>query len=214
MKLFDVFDTASPDYGRAMDADPVAAKRRLRERIRQLRLVASPAADEAQASLDTLAVQLLARLAPRTVFCYLSTPGEVSTTRIIDTLFELGCTVAVPFLVNRANMLASRITDWNGLAPGRLGILAPTTPAPVATPIDCVLVPGLAFSLTGARLGFGAGYYDRWLAAHPNAKRIGLCFEYQVDERTPREAHDEPLDYLITERRIAAMPARQRSGPV
>lgn len=197
-----------------MDADPAAAKRTLRARIRQRRLVASPAGDEAQASLDALAEQLLVRLAPRTVFCYLSTPGEVSTTRIVDTLLVRGCTVAVPFLIDRTTMLASRITGWDGLAPGRLGILAPTTPAPVATPIDCVLVPGLAFSLAGARLGFGAGYYDRWLAAHPNATRVGLCFEYQVDEGTPREAHDEPLDYLITERRIVAMPARQRPDMV
>lgn len=191
-----------------MTTDPAAAKRTLRERIRQLRHAAAPARDAAQAGLDVLAGQLVASLRPHTVFCYLSTPGEASTTRLVDTLLAQGCTVAVPYLVDRTTMLASRITSWDGLAPGRLGILAPISPTPVATPIDCVLVPGLAFSLTGARLGFGAGYYDRWLAAHPRATRIGLCFEYQVDEATPREAHDEPLDFLVTERRIVALPKR------
>jgi len=73
-----------------------------------------------------------------------------------------------------------------------------------------VLVPGLAFSTAGVRLGFGAGYYDRWLAGHPAALRIGLCFEYQVLPQIPCEVHDASLDYLVSERQIVACPTRNR----
>lgn len=192
-----------------MHADVAAAKRALRERMRRRRLASATVAASAQAHLEVLARQLLAALAPRAVFCYLSTAEEVATSVLIDALLATGHTVAVPALVDRTTMLATRFPGWDMLEPGRLGILAPRHAVACEDTIDCVLVPGLAFSPRGARLGYGAGYYDRWLAAHPAATRIGLCFEYQIEPATPSEAHDEALDFLVTERRIVALPARR-----
>ncbi len=68
---------------------------------------------------------------------------------------------------------------------------------------DLVIVPGVAFDLRGYRLGYGKGFYDRFLAAKPEATvTVGLCFDFQVLERLPHEAHDQSLDYVLTEKRI------------
>lgn len=191
-----------------MSTDAARAKQTIRDRIRQLRRTGAPCSLSAQASLDALLRQLLAAQQPRGVFVYLATAGEADTRVTIDALLATGHAVAVPAIVDRTQMVATRFPGWSALVPGRLGILSPPTAEPHAGPLDCVLVPGLAFSLAGGRLGYGAGYYDRWLAAHPAATRIGLCFEYQLDPEVPIEPHDEALDYLVTERRIVACATR------
>ncbi len=63
------------------------------------------------------------------------------------------------------------------------------------------LVPGVAFTEAGVRLGRGKGYYDRYLENHKGIK-IGLCFEFQILEELPREDHDVLMDYLVTEKRV------------
>ncbi|MDH3921502.1 MAG: 5-formyltetrahydrofolate cyclo-ligase, partial [Desulfobulbaceae bacterium] len=69
--------------------------------------------------------------------------------------------------------------------------------------IDAAVIPGSVFDIHGGRLGYGGGYYDRFLLNDaPQAKRIGLAFELQVVDNVPLEPHDQPLDILITEERI------------
>jgi 5-formyltetrahydrofolate cyclo-ligase len=89
------------------------------------------------------------------------------------------------------------------LVSGPLGAREPPPWAPDVPPgeIDCVLVPGLGFSLDGHRLGRGGGHYDATLAAMPRAGRIGVAFEAQVVAALPREPHDATLDALVTEAR-------------
>ena len=64
--------------------------------------------------------------------------------------------------------------------------------------IDLVLVPGLCYDRQGYRLGFGGGYYDRWLAGFPGL-RVGLCREAVLQDRLPVEHHDLPVDLVVTE---------------
>jgi 5-formyltetrahydrofolate cyclo-ligase len=90
------------------------------------------------------------------------------------------------------------------LVKGPLGAREPP-PGCAAVPLaelDCVVVPGLAFSLDGHRLGRGGGYYDATLEASPRAFRIGVAFEVQLVPAVPREAHDAPLDAIATESRL------------
>ena len=80
---------------------------------------------------------------------------------------------------------------------GTFGILSPAADAP-ERPWDIVLVPGIAFDRAGGRLGRGRGFYDRFLARHSDATRVGICFDEQLVANVPREAHDLYLHAVIT----------------
>ena len=88
------------------------------------------------------------------------------------------------------------------LRPGPFGIAEPTGAALVP---DLVLVPLLAFRRDGTRLGYGAGHYDRWLAAHPSARAVGLAYAAQEMPALPAEPHDAPLHAVLTERELIAV---------
>jgi 5-formyltetrahydrofolate cyclo-ligase len=178
------------------------AKRELRQRLKALRQAhAGTNVPKIQHSLEVRLRELIDRLGPRAVFVYLATAGEVETRGLIDALLARGVDLLVPAILDATHMAAVSFPGWDRLQVGRLGI--PSPPAADAPPgtADVVIVPGLGFSPRGERIGFGAGYYDRWLADHPHATRIGICFEFQVCARIPVEAHDERLHYLVTERR-------------
>src|SRR5690606_36558955 len=96
---------------------------------------------------------------------------------------------------------------WEAMVPGVLGIPAPRDTRAAEEPIDLALVPGLAFTTAGARLGYGAGYYDRWLAGHPATWRVALALEHQLEPELPLDAHDVPMDLVVTERRVIVPPA-------
>ena len=84
------------------------------------------------------------------------------------------------------------------LVPGRFGIREPVGDE-VPPPPDLILVPGLAFDRTGNRLGWGGGFYDRWLGSHPGVPRLGIGFSCQVLERLPGEPHDMRVNFVLTE---------------
>jgi 5-formyltetrahydrofolate cyclo-ligase len=84
------------------------------------------------------------------------------------------------------------------LQPGRFGVLEPAAEAPGAgSEFDLILIPGMAFDLRGGRLGRGRGYYDRFLAG-ARGLRLGVCFEDQIVEAVPSEAHDLRMDFVVT----------------
>lgn len=84
---------------------------------------------------------------------------------------------------------------------GPLGNLEPEGSEP-APPPDLILVPGLAFSSDGHRLGRGRGYYDRWLENRGRVAAVGLCFDCQIMPRIPCEPHDAMVDCVVTESRV------------
>jgi len=71
--------------------------------------------------------------------------------------------------------------------------------------IDIVIVPGLAFGKNGHRVGYGYGFYDRFLAEHPKALKIALGYEWQIMDKLPFEDHDVKLDYICTEKMLYKM---------
>jgi 5-formyltetrahydrofolate cyclo-ligase len=81
---------------------------------------------------------------------------------------------------------------------GALGVSEPVGWAAATSP-DLVIVPGLAFDRTGARLGRGKGFYDRWLGANPAVKALGVCFKCQIVESVPAEPHDARVGAILTE---------------
>jgi 5-formyltetrahydrofolate cyclo-ligase len=96
------------------------------------------------------------------------------------------------------------------LRPGKFDIPEPTG---AERRPDVVIVPGVAFDRRGHRLGYGRGYYDRALAACPSARRIGLCHFFQLVDALPEEAHDEPVDYIVTPDGAQATHARLKEIP-
>jgi 5-formyltetrahydrofolate cyclo-ligase len=101
------------------------------------------------------------------------------------------------------------------LVRGPLGALEPPPGAPEVAldEIECVLVPGVAFSEDGLRLGRGGGYYDATLKHMPRARRVGLAFDAQVLPALPREPHDVPLDAVVTETRTLVFPRESPPAP-
>jgi 5-formyltetrahydrofolate cyclo-ligase len=90
------------------------------------------------------------------------------------------------------------ISALGELIPGRFGIREPA-PGPSPNQLDLIVVPGLAFSAEGNRLGRGAGFYDRFLATVPQTTfKIGVCFEFQLVSSIPHEPHDVTMDAVVS----------------
>ena len=153
-----------------------------------------------QQANEALRRQVLAVCPPqahRCVFAYLSLAHEADTASLIDAYRAAG-QVLVPVIEAREPMVACLFEGWDRLRPGVLGILRPQIPKTVDAPVSLVLVPGLAFTRRGDRLGYGGGYYDRWLAEHPEALRVGICLDFQILPSLPTEAHDIGMDLVVT----------------
>jgi 5-formyltetrahydrofolate cyclo-ligase len=149
--------------------------------------------------------------AAETVCLYVSFRSELETLPLIRQCLARGKQVAVPLTCpDPPHLEAYRIAGLDELRPGYCGILEP---APLHSArveprtIEVVIVPGSVFDSRGGRLGYGGGYYDRFLGGEaPGALRIGLCFELQLVAEVPLLPHDQRLDFLVTEKRLTAIP--------
>lgn len=187
-------------------------KAQLRRELRAARRAISPmeAASQAEATARHVLAWPLYRQA-HTILLYAALPEEPSTRSLCLDALATGKTLLLPRLEDRQNMTARRTSSLDALVPGAMGILEPAMDAPVCPPdvIDLILCPGLAFDAQGWRLGFGAGYYDRFLA-QSSAIPAGFCYQQQLVAQVPHRTHDIPMDYLITAQGIFA---RQEEAP-
>ena len=178
-------------------------RRRVRRRARRIR-DAIPPADRARLSAQVCARarDLLAETDADTLMVYVSFRSEVQTAGLIAELRD-SHRLAAPRVAAAGTMHAMLLGD-QPLVRSRLGIMEPPATAGVVPPesIDAVLVPGLAFDPEGFRLGYGGGYYDRFLARCARALRIGLAFEAQMVDSVRPHGRDEPLHHIVTERRV------------
>ena len=143
-----------------------------------------------------------------TLFMYVNFRSEVETVELIKKCLRQGIRVAVPLVdASAVSMIPLLINDpEKDLAPGYYNIPEPDPQRALRVEpgeIDAAVIPGSVFDTNGGRLGYGGGYYDRFLVNDaPQAKRIGFAFELQLVDKVPLEPHDQPLDILITEKRI------------
>lgn len=129
---------------------------------------------------------------------YMSAFGEVSTDKIYADALAKGKTVCVPISIPDGTLRLS-LTDGN-FTKGLYGITEPKNIAYVDFSFpQLIVVPGLAFDRRCARLGFGKGYYDRFLSAADGFK-LGLGYSFQLLDFLPTEAHDIFLDGVITDK--------------
>ncbi len=131
--------------------------------------------------------------------CYAAFRAEVSTNKILQEQLLAKGTVILPKVNVKAKTLTfHHIASLEMLTTGAYGILEPIDGPEVAVDsIDCMLLPGVAFTASGQRLGYGGGYYDRALRNHHNVYTIGLAFSVQVATTLPVEKHDVGLDEVL-----------------
>ena len=135
----------------------------------------------------------------------LSNPPEVDTYQIIRKAWEQGKQVAVPKCHPAdKNLTFHALSHFSQLESVFFGLYEPIeqrTERVDAKEIDLLLVPGLAFTKKGYRIGFGGGYYDRFLLSYPG-KTVSLAFDFQLIEEFLVEAHDVPVAKIITSQQV------------
>lgn len=140
----------------------------------------------------------------RTIMTYVSFGGEPDTHMLIRRLTKMGKTVCAPRCDAAAGMMeAFAVSGMDSLAPGAYGILEPKPEQPVPPEkIDCILVPGCAFGRNFHRIGYGKGYYDKYLPLAARAVTIGLCYELCLVKWLEAEEFDVPVDLIVTEKGV------------
>ncbi len=186
----------APDR-RCLRADMLAARDRLNPASRA----------EKSRRIAALLTEHPTALAAAHVFVYVHFRSEVETLPLIEHFLAAGKTVSVPLTLRKeGRLLAVRITDpASQLRPGCFGILEPDKEQRAINPaeIDLALIPGSVFDRRGGRLGYGGGFYDRFLSQNaPQALRAALAYAMQLVEQVPLEAHDQLMDILVTEEQL------------
>ncbi len=135
--------------------------------------------------------------AAKTIYGYLPYNQEVRTVPMLRRALEEGKRVAVPKVCGD-DMKFIYLDDLSQVAKGYAGIPEPVADGPVAQDETAlVLMPGLAFDRAGHRIGYGGGFYDKFLAREPHHPTVALCYDFQVMDRLETEEFDIPVDLVI-----------------
>ena len=141
----------------------------------------------------------------KTVMFYISKGSEVHTRRMIKEAIKRGKRIVVPVTkLDRRELVVSELLDLDELTLGAFDVPEPKDQKLVsAGEIDLIIVPGIAFDTSGNRLGYGLGFYERFLSSvRDDAIIVALAYDSQVLDEIPNEHHDVPADAIITESRV------------
>lgn len=187
-----------------MDALDVTKKQIRDEAIRRRdRLTEKERTAKSSAIFHRL-VQLPALISAKVIMVYAAMRSEVDTSALIQWAWDHSKTVGFPVAVpSMRELVVVPVTAFEQLRPGTFGVLEPDPAAGVLRPqeIDVVIVPGVAFDPRGYRIGYGAGYYDRFL---PKVKglAVGIAFSEQIYPMIPAAVHDVPVDLIVTDQQV------------
>jgi 5-formyltetrahydrofolate cyclo-ligase len=168
---------------------------------RRARLTPDERAAHAIALVDNvLALEEVAQA--RAVLAFVAISTEVPTDALLRAVLDSGKTLLLPYVSDEGAMQAAAVASMEELEPGYRGIPEPSTKAPLSiSEADAIVLPGVAFDERGGRLGYGGGFYDRFLDSAAGASRIGICFDVQMVEEVPMVEHDHRVDIVVTEAR-------------
>ena len=173
-------------------------KKALRQSIRaQKRAMTEEEIVRRSEALGRLFLESEAYQNAKTIYGYLPYNQEVRTVPMLEQALKDGKRVAVP-KVYGDEMKFLYLNDLTAVAKGYSGIPEPIADEPVADDETAlVLMPGLAFDPQGHRIGYGGGFYDKFLSAEPNHPTLALCYAFQMLPSLETEDHDIPVDYVL-----------------
>ena len=173
-------------------------KKALRAHIRQIKLALSQ--ETICAVSKNLTEQFLAHpmyQQAKTIYGYLPYNQEIRTWDLLEQALKDGKQVAVP-KVYGDTMRFIQLSNLSQVSTGYCGIPEPIADGPEASdPTALVLMPGLAFDPKGNRMGYGGGFYDKFLQAEPGHPTVALCYDFQMLEHLETEDHDIPVDLVL-----------------
>lgn len=146
----------------------------------------------------------------KNIFIYISYDSEINTKRIINRAINERKNIYVPRTEFDTKLMnAVKINDFSNLVESRYGILEPKKEEPFIDPneLDLIVVPGVAFDKNGGRIGYGAGYYDRYFKRinEENKSRIiklALIYDFQLIDEVPTDEEDVLIDAVLTEKQF------------
>ena len=173
-------------------------KQELRKQIREMKRAMSMEEIEMRsAKLGELFVNSEAYRQAKTIYGYLPYNQEVRTVPMLEQALKDGKRVAVPKCYGD-EMKFIYMDDLSKVEKGYANIPEPIADEPVADdPTALVLMPGMAFDPQGHRIGYGGGFYDKFLAAEPNHPTLALCYDFQMFPHLETEEFDIPVDYVL-----------------
>ncbi len=173
-------------------------KKELRKRIREQKRAMTPERiEQASRKLGEMFLETEQYRNAKTVYGYLPYNQEVCTVPMLEQALADGKKVAVP-KVYGDEMKFIYMTDLTKVAKSDFGIPEPVADGPVADdPTALVLMPGLAFDKEGHRIGYGGGFYDKFLSQEPEHPTIALCYDFQMLGQLPTEEFDIPVDCVL-----------------
>jgi 5-formyltetrahydrofolate cyclo-ligase len=142
----------------------------------------------------------------KSIFIFISYGSEVDTIRIIEHSLKIGKEVYVPKTYKDIReMKAVRITNLMNMTKDKMGILEPVevNEDSIGENFDLIIMPGVVFDSFGNRIGYGGGYYDKYLSNYKEkTEKIALAYHMQLLNKIETENHDIKVDYIITEKNI------------
>lgn len=182
-----------------------AEKHALRREMLALRAAESSALRRQQSGMIASALFSLPQYQTAgTVFCYCSTSEEIATDEILAHILSSGKTLCVPRCEHPGCMTARQIDTTDQLTSGRFGIREPADTRPIILPsaIDLCIVPCLCADMERFRIGYGGGYYDRFLC-QTDCYTIALCADARfLQHPFEHDPTDIPCDCILTERQV------------
>ncbi len=174
--------------------DKAALRRKIRE---QKRAMTEEEITQRSERLGELFAASSAYRNAKTIYGYLPYNQEVRTVPMLERALREGKQVAVP-KVYGDTMKFILLEDLSQVEKGYAGIPEPVADGPVANDLTAlVLMPGLAFDKAGHRIGYGGGFYDKFLASEPGHPTVALCYSFQMMEALETEEYDIPVDCVL-----------------
>ena len=173
----------------------------IREQIKSQRLrLTKEEVKRASAACTARLLSLAEYQECQTILVYSAIQNEIDTTAIIKNALDNKKTVGLPVSYDDGKMEFYSVFDLSLLSPGRFGILEPPESILIEPVRDAMIfLPAVAYDKRKNRIGYGKGYYDRYMERYPDLYAIGLAYDFQVVDSFETEDYDKPADIIITD---------------